>query len=532
MALKALMIKKRLDEKRKALEELIKKDESFSLREAEIAAAIDEASTEEEMKAVEETADAFETEKKDHEDAKSALEGEIEQLEKDLAEEEKRQNETGKPVEGKDETNMPEIRDRFFKTSAEERAKIFASENVRNWLNNVRAIMRSGVTNGKLLIPVEVLPMLREVIEESSKMIKHVNLQRITGDGTMVVDGGYPEAVWTEMCGKLNELTIGFYNVEIGGYKVGGFVSVCNALLEDSDIALAAEIITKLGRAIGYALDKAILYGTGTKMPLGILPRLAQTEAPASYPATARPWADLHTSNIIKISAANSTGVKLFQEIVKAFGAADNKFANDGVWWAMNAKTKTTLISEALSVNAAGAIVSGVNDTMPVIGGKIETLAFIPENVIFVGYDLLYLLAERSGLKTGESEHVRWTDDETVFKATARYDGTPVVAEGFVVIGINNTSVDPTAVSFEPDNANSVQSITLNTATASVAAGSTIKLIATTAPGKGTVTWTSATEAKATVDASGVVTGVAAGSSVITASCNGKTASCTVTVTS
>ena len=56
--------------------------------------------------------------------------------------------------------------------------------------------------------------------------------------------------------------------------------------------------------------------------------------------------------------------------------------------------------------------------------------------------------------------------------------------------------------------------------------------LASTLPVKGEVTWTSGTEAKATVDATGKVTGVAAGTSVITATCGDATATCTVTVTS
>ncbi len=54
------------------------------------------------------------------------------------------------------------------------------------------------------------------------------------------------------------------------------------------------------------------------------------------------------------------------------------------------------------------------------------------------------------------------------------------------------------------------------------------------APANATITWSSATEAKATVNSSGAVTGVAAGSSVITASITTsggtKTDTCTVTV--
>lgn len=78
----------------------------------------------------------------------------------------------------------------------------------------------------------------------------------------------------------------------------------------------------------------------------------------------------------------------------------------------------------------------------------------------------------------------------------------------------------------------------LEGATATVVAGETIQLHAATYPaGVGSVAWTSGTAAKATVDEdTGVVTGVAAGSSVITAtftrvSGDTDTATCTVTVT-
>lgn len=59
--------------------------------------------------------------------------------------------------------------------------------------------------------------------------------------------------------------------------------------------------------------------------------------------------------------------------------------------------------------------------------------------------------------------------------------------------------------------------ITLNRANATVQVGKTVTLTATTIPAGKTVTWTSGTTAKATVT-NGVVTGVAAGTSVITAS--------------
>jgi hypothetical protein len=81
-----------------------------------------------------------------------------------------------------------------------------------------------------------------------------------------------------------------------------------------------------------------------------------------------------------------------------------------------------------------------------------------------------------------------------------------------------------------------VTSVSLNTSTATVAAGSTVTLTATVAPSNASfknVTWSSATTSVATVNASGVVTGVAAGTSIITVTTldGAKIARCTVTVT-
>ena len=222
-----------------------------------------------------------------------------------------------------------------------------------------------------------------------------------------------------------------------------GYFAVCNANLEDSDLALASELVMALGKAIGLALDKAILYGNGTRMPLGVVSRLAQTVQPADYPATARPWVDLHTTNILSIPA-NTKGADLIAALALDFGAAKGKYSKGSKVWVMNEATYTQLVAACVSVDAAGAIVSGVNGVMPVIGGNIEVLDFIPDNVIIAGYFDCYVLAERAGAKFATSEHVRFLNDQTVFKGVARYDGAPAISESFVAIGLNGVTPDAT----------------------------------------------------------------------------------------
>lgn len=544
--LKALMLRSKIDKKNKELTQLLAKKAELEKREADLAQAIEEAAeaTDEEQKVVEEEVEKFEEEKKENEEATAKLEGEIADLENELKDEEAAQERDAEP-EPAPEENKPETRERkdavimnkrFFKMSVQERDAMLQREDVQSYLKEVRAAIREkrAISNAALTIPEVFLGIIRENIEDYSKLYKHVNARPVGGTARQAVQGTIPEAVWTECCANLNELNLGFYDAEVDCYKVGGYFDICDATLEDSDADLAATLLEALGQALGLALDKAILYGRNTdannKMPLGVVSRLVQTSQPAGYPATARPWVDLHTTNVLTI-ANTVVGVDLFKTLMLDAAVIKGKYSRGEKVWVMNETTYSFLKAQALSINAAGAIVSGVEGTMPVIGGIVEVLDFIPNYVIIGGYFDLYLLAERAGAKFASSEHVKFLQDRTVFKGTARYDGQPVIAEAFAAIGVNGTSPDA-SMTFAADNANTVQNIILDKNAATVKATKTVKINATLLPENtsGEITWASSNTSYATVS-DGTVTGVAAGSAVITATCGDAVAVCNVTVT-
>lgn len=453
------------EETRKA--ELQKRRAEMERRETELTEAVEEVTEETspedkealdgELAKYEEDDKALAAEEQDNENKRQAIKAQIAELEKELEEINARSSFSVTTAEGRKEertVEKPMERREFFGMNLQERDAFFAREDVKTFLRTLREVGREkrSITGGDLTIPDVMLGIIRQQTAENSKLLKHVTVRQVPGTSRMLVAGAIPEAVWTEMCAKLNELALTFTNVEMDGYKVGGFIPVCNALLEDSDLALATEVLTAIGRAIGLALDKAILYGTGTKMPQGIVTRLAQTSKPSDYSSNERAWADLHTSNLKSIT--NKTGVELFKEIASASGATRNDYASGAKFWAMNEATKLKLMVEAMSLNSAGALVTGLQNTMPVIGGTIETLNFIPDNHIIGGYGELYVLAERAGVQLATSEHYRFVEDQTVFKGTARYDGKPVIAEGFVGIGIAGTAPDADDVTFASDTAN------------------------------------------------------------------------------
>ena len=446
MAMKALMLRKKIDLKKKEQEALRAHGEELEKREAELTRAIDEVETEEEQGTVEEAVGQFEREKAEHEEKAKELDTQVRELEKELADLEAEQitEPVKEPInERKDNIKMFKVNETFIER-----------EDVQAFLAETRTAMREkrARTNVGLTIPVSLLGLLRENIINYSKLYKHVAVRRINGEGRLVIMSTIPEAVWTDCCANLNEMSLTFYGQEFDCWRVGGFYAICNASLEDSDLDLASELMTALAQGIGLALDKAILYGTGTRMPLGIVTRLAQTSQPGDYPATARPWADLHTSNI-KAIATSVTGQALFVAIANDMAAAKGAYSRGELVYAMNEKTYAAIIGNSVVNTADGRIVGAVNGSMPVTGGIIEVLGFIPDNVVIGGYFDCYTLAERAGNKFATSEHVRFIQDQTVFRGTARYDGGPSIAEAFVAFGLNNTTPNA-SMTFAADDAN------------------------------------------------------------------------------
>nr|DAL99734.1 MAG TPA: major capsid protein [Caudoviricetes sp.] len=471
MALKAIMLRRSMEKKQAELEALRQKDAEFQTREAELETAINEAETPEQEQAVTEEVEKFDADKTAHEEAKSALTGEIEGLEAELTAAEaaaptrsKREHQKRERNENHMETNisirsLPMSQRAFDALPMEQRSTIVMREDVREFFAQLRSMkgQQRGVSGAELTIPVVFLDLISENMYRYSKLLNRVRIRNVNGEARQTIAGTVPEAVWTEMCGAINELTFVFNQVTLDGFKVAGYVPVCNSILEDNDINLASWIVEMLSESIGFALDKAILYGKGaaSKMPLGIVTRLAQASKPADYPANAPEWVDLHTSNILKVDST-AEPIAFWSALAVAAGNTFTRYSRGRQFWAMNSKTYAKLRSKLIAFNYEGGLVAQFPGVMPVVDGDIDVLEFIPDGDIIGGYGDLYLLALRAGMTVESSREVQFIQDNTVFKGKERADGMPVIPGAFVAININNASVT-TTMDFAADTANDAQ---------------------------------------------------------------------------
>lgn len=469
--LKTLMLKRSIDLKRAELEKLRARDAEFETREAELEQAIAEAQTEDEQSAVTEEIDKYESAKAEHDQNVNTLSAEIEQLEADLAAAEadaptrEAKNKIIERTDNKVQTTiniraLPMSRRAFDALPEEMRSGIVQREEVKSFLAQLRSMKGTNraITGAELTIPVVFLDLIAENMFRYSKLLNRVRIRYVNGQARQTIAGTVPEAVWTEMCAAINELNFVFNQVTLDGYKVAGYVPICNSLLDDNDIDLAGWIVEMLSESIGYAMDKAILYGKGSasKMPLGIVTRLAQTSKPSDYPATAPEWVNLHESNILEIGGEGVTGAEFWAELMQATGATYTRYSRGNMFWAMNSKTYATLRSKVITFTATGDIAANIFGVLPIITGDVDILEFMPDGDIIGGYGDLYLLAMRSGMMIESSYEVQFLQDNTVFRAKQRADGMPVIPGAFVAININNQPVT-TAMDFAADTANDAQ---------------------------------------------------------------------------
>ena len=487
MALRQIMLGKKIEQKRKELEELRAKDADFQTREEELEKAIDEAETEEEQKVVEEEVEKFDAEKNAHEESKVKLESEIGDLEAELAESEKeppadRTRKTEKKVRKNMRADinirsLPMSKRAFDSLPNEMREEIINREDVKTFLTTLRSMKGSNraVQGGDLEIPIVLLDLISENMYRYSKLLNRVRVRSIPGEARQTIAGTVPEAVWTEMCGAINELTFVFNQITLDGYKVAGFIPVCNSLLEDTtdDMDLASWIVEMLSEAIGLAEDKAILYGKGasSNMPLGIVTRLAQESQPAGYPANAPAWVDLHETNIIKIDGTTATGAEFWAKLTLAAGNTFTRYSRGEMFWAMNSKTRATLKSKLITFTANGDIVANLFGTLPIVTGNVDILEFIPDGDIIGGYGDLYLWIDRASMQIESDRSVQFIQDNTVFRGKARADGAPVIPGAFVAININNAEVT-TVMDFAADTANDADLESLSVGTETLAPAS------------------------------------------------------------
>ena len=199
-------------------------------------------------------------------------------------------------------------------------------------------------------------------------------------------------------------------------HKVTGLCHVSDELLDDSAVAVEADITRKFSQAIAFVQDDDFINGSGVNAPLGFL----------------------HSNNpsLITVTAETGQGASTIvaENIIKMWARMYSAGKSRAVWIA-NDDTFPQLATMALAVGTGG-----VPLWMPaggLTGLPYQTLMGKPllwtEKAQALGtagdialVDLSqYKIGEKSGLQVATSIHFKFDYDQQSFRFVLRYDGQP-----------------------------------------------------------------------------------------------------------
>lgn len=426
MKLKTLMLKKRMDAKITERNSLLEEMNNLNKRSKELEEAISEIETEEEADAIEEVISEHEKETEETNEKIENLNKEIEELDKELKETEEKQKETIKeePKE-REKMEVNNMVKRYKDFNFEERKVLAEREDVKTFVEQIRG--KGGIAGKDVVIPTPMLGIIESELPYESKMLKYVNVIPGSGNGRFVVTGERASVTWVDAEAAIPESEIAFSQLVMSAYKACGYIAIPNSILEDNDINLVGYVIKSLTEALAAKIDEAILTGTGNGMPLGIVTRLEQATKPENYDPKAREWKDLSKTNVVTIQKTEKDKLKAIME-----ATASAKLGEGPMFFAMNHKTAVKIKADTLNHNS-GVTMLGIKGEMP-FGGDIVEVDSLADDVIVFGYGKSYVFVPRKNITVEESAHVKFIDDQTVFKATVLADGKPAIAESFVEI--------------------------------------------------------------------------------------------------
>ncbi len=207
-----------------------------------------------------------------------------------------------------------------------------------------------------------------------------------------------------------------FRQIELTLHKLIGLCYATDELLADA-VALEAFIRQAFAAEFGFLLDDAIIRGTGAGQPLGIL----------------------NAGCLVTVAKEGGQGADtiVWENVVNMYARLFASSRPNAVWL-INQAAEPQLMKMAMAVGTGGVPVympaGGASQSpyatlfgRPVIACEQCSALGDVGDIIFGDFSN-YILAEKGGIESAMSIHVKFDYDESVFRFVMRVDGQPVRA--------------------------------------------------------------------------------------------------------
>ena len=320
--------------------------------------------------------------------------------------------EAGKPVAVKAVEAKDELRQAFADYS---RGKITGKEYELR-ANTVGA-------NGDV-VPDDFLKELQETILEYGMLNASARHLSTEDNGTLsipVINDTANAGVWTAESGAITKADFVTSTKQMGAYKVATGIEVSTELINDSFFNLESYVAGALGTRLARSIESAIVTGSGTGQPLGILVD-ASTGSYGSAVAGVVDSTDLITA-VFDLQPSSRTGA--------------NIYVSDDLMKNLTLETDSTgrpLLQTQSGATPADPVKQTLNGYPVIVNYELAAVGTGSESA-FIGNMDNYLVRDVRNITVKRDEYSGMANDMVSFYATARLDGKVISAnDAFVKV--------------------------------------------------------------------------------------------------
>ena len=279
----------------------------------------------------------------------------------------------------------------------------------------VRNALQIGTdSEGGFLCPDEYEHTLVQALTEENQLRSLCTIIRTeSGDRKIPLVTARGSASWIEEEATIPESDDTFGQVTLGAHKVGCMIRVSEELLHDSAFDLAAYIAGEFARRVGAAEEEAILTGSGTHKPTGLLHDSLGAE--------------------LGVTAASAVAITA-DELIDLQHSVKSGYRRKGLWIMNDATLKLLRKLKDGQGNFIWqlGLLAGQPDTL--LNQKVMISNYMPlptagNKAILYGDLSYYWLADREGRSLQRLDELYAAQDQVGFKITQRVDGRLLLRE-------------------------------------------------------------------------------------------------------
>jgi HK97 family phage major capsid protein len=281
-------------------------------------------------------------------------------------------------------------------------------------LNEVeqRALTTAAGSSGAA-VPASTLNMIIDKLRQTSVLFPLINVSYIPGNLSLVVANAKNASSWkTEGAdGVAADDTV--VTVNLAGYELIKLVEISAAASAMTIDAFEAYIAAEIGRQMSIALENAILNGTGTGQPTGILSGITWTTG----------------TNRIDWGAA-AVG---YDNIVDALALLPTMYHPDARF-VMNRKVLFSGIRKLKDAQGQPLFTYNPQDraAMTILGYPVVMDDYVPDDVILICSPQYYYMNFSKSVELSSDLSVGFKSGKVTYRGLAVVDGKPALAEAFV----------------------------------------------------------------------------------------------------